>query len=275
MLQASDHQFVDQLSSFVDAIVHVYCGNDKWADVTSVFTKYVQPTKFASRDSNGSCWNDVISKLQCSGVREFKKEGKLVWKLHHAFGMGTQKCHILDPLADHMTAIRGTQFLPVGLYVGWHKSFSSIYAESSKRKQSTMRAILNQMHNIVTQLLGKSLFNMHDTKSTPAKACAVLKDTSVLTSPGSKTSLASIKVFFPGLFSKRDGLQSIEKIWLIFKSTDWNMEKKWSLSNMSLVEWVFQADKKTFSYSRNTKLLFQTSCYVSATPCLFLLGAMV
>lgn len=97
MILASQLDSINQVSSFIRAIVDLMCGNESSPKITELFTSYADICMVLEKDSLSHFW----SKRELSSLREkfraYNAMKKRVWA-YQASNMDLRKCHLRDHL---------------------------------------------------------------------------------------------------------------------------------------------------------------------------------
>lgn len=91
MLGASDFYHLDQVSSYLGAIVDFFCENDNNTPVTKMFTLYSDINFTLERNLSQPRCADKEPSRHAKMIREFKAAGTKLFEKSHTSGMRTQK----------------------------------------------------------------------------------------------------------------------------------------------------------------------------------------
>lgn len=122
-LEASDYDAVDLVSLFLGALADEFCGLYKTAEVTKVFTQYVNNVNFVFKKFLDTGWSDDKTPKLERDIISSKTFKLQIFSAYKPSGMASQQWHALDHICDAIRELGDVTYLHAVVFRNSHKRF--------------------------------------------------------------------------------------------------------------------------------------------------------
>lgn len=127
MIEASNFERIDQVSSFLGAIFDVFCGNVNKASVTEVFILYSDLNIIMKSELAQPFWTgEELSKI-AKLVPEFEAGRTKLFGKYQASGMGTNNWYMSDHIVSASKDAGGLEVFHAGRFESDHRNYKQFY----------------------------------------------------------------------------------------------------------------------------------------------------
>ena len=267
LLQASDFDRIDKVSPFLGAMADSFCGNSRKAEITKVYTRYVDLLHFATRNHFVPGWSASDIATLRTMIREFKIVGKQVFGKYQASGLCTQKWHALDHIPEAIMRTGGMEYVHTGVYEAAHKSFKKMYRLSSRRPSSLMDEIARKCNlSYITKPFEPSSLRENGRGLSESQLQAAKKDAAYLVRSGPKVTLSDLELSFLAMHEQKNNgstkMETESTAAVLLKELGYSA----SLVLIKLMKEHFLERYSDFLSARNIGIQLPMSAYVSGLP---------